>query len=355
MYELEAMLRPHLRALRPYQSARDDYHGQAEVWLDANENASGSIGLPQAYNRYPDPHARALRAAYAQYVGLPAESVYAGHGSDEVIDLLFRAYGEPFRDAVVAVGPTYGIYRVLAEAHGLLYREAHLRPGFQLEPMDVYQTIAIDTKMLLVCSPNNPTGNRFRTEDLRDILTHFRGLTILDEAYVEYSEEESLASLVAKFPRLIVLRTLSKAWGLAGLRVGFALAHPTVIRVLDLLKMPYHLNAPAQALALHALTSGPLEMAAHVASVRAERTRLAEALATCSVVEKVYPSDANFLLVKVAAPTGVYRHLAARGVIVRDRSRLPLCEGCLRITVGTPEENERLRAEIAAYDAHAAD
>ena len=339
--QLRALMRPNIRALAPYSTARDECAGKPDVFLDANENPYDT-----GWNRYPDPRQRTLKHKIASLKGVSPENIFLGNGSDEAIDLMYRVFCEPGRDQALIVSPSYGMYTVAAETNDVAARPVMLGEGYSLPVSAIAEATTPATRLLFICSPNNPTGNAFPLEELASVIRSFPGITVLDEAYADFSEKGSLLPRLAEFPRLVILQTLSKAYGLAGLRVGMAFAHPEIIRTLDQVKYPYNINQPAQKLALAALERPATR---YVQEILAERKALARFLAEMPYVQKVCPSDANFLLVKVDDPKDLYRFLLADGIIVRDRSRVKLCEGALRITVGTPAENRRLRQSLTAY------
>lgn len=340
MFNLENLIRPNIKALKPYSSARDEFSGTASVFLDANENSFGSP-LPKNYNRYPDPLQWALKEKIAQIKGVPAQHIFLGNGSDECIDLLYRAFCSPGTDNVIICPPTYGMYEVSAAINDVEIRKVSLTRDYQLDMDGIAGAIDEKTKLIYLCSPNNPTGNSLHREDIEVILNNFAGLLIIDEAYINFSRQQSFIRELTEYPNLVVMQTLSKAWGLAALRVGMAFSSLPVIEVLNKIKPPYNLNQASQELAMEAL--------ANVAQVNdwtkklvEERAKLSEDLIQVPGVTFIYPSDANFLLVKMESARKMYEALVDKGIIVRDRSKVTLCEGCLRITVGTPEENALL-------------
>lgn len=342
---LDALVRPNIRALAPYRCARQDHLDG--TLLDANENALGSV-LPTdgvAFNRYPDPFQRELRTALAQREGHSIDEIFVGVGSDEAIDLLLRVFCEPGTDRVLIPEPTYGMYRVAASIQNALVDRVLLTDDFQLDRAAISTAIRPATKLVFVCSPNNPTGNRLRTDDLLWLCRQAPGLVVVDEAYVEFSESASMGLHVPSIENLVVLRTLSKAWGLAGIRLGYAIAHPAVVRYLLNVKSPYNINVLTARAALEGLRAAD-KAAVMVRSIRHERERLRTALAASPLVVDVLPSDANFLAIRFHAPARVREALAAEGIIVRDRTLEPKLSGCLRITVGTPEENDAVLAVI---------
>ncbi len=343
MRQLEELVRPNIRSLSPYSTARDEYQGAIGIFLDANESP-----YPNPWNRYPDPHQRVLKERISALNGVPAENIFLGNGSDEAIDLVLRVFCIPGQDNAIAISPSYGMYGVAAATNDVAFRPVPLGPGFSL-PVDAIAAATDNhSKVLFLCSPNNPTGNAFLLEELARVIRAFPGIVVLDEAYVDFSAKGSMAAQLADFPNLVILQTFSKAWGLAGLRLGLAMADASIIRWMSQVKYPYNINASTQAMVLQALETpvGPL-----VKEILAQRAWLAAQLSTLPAIRKVYPSDANFLLVECTDADGLYAFLLQEGIIVRNRSRVPGCPGCLRLTVGLPEENERLRAAIARFNA----
>lgn len=333
----ELLIRPHLRNLAPYSSARDEFAGTARIYLDANENPYGVL------NRYPDPHQRRLKQKLATMHGLPADTVFIGNGSDEVIDLCYRLFCIPGRDRALTFSPSYGMYRVSAAIHDVELVESRLNASFQ-PAWDSLLPLVEDPafKLFFICSPNNPTGNTI--EGVERILTSFRGIVVVDEAYIEFSERPSLRGLVLSHRNLVVMQTFSKAWGLASARVGIAWADPVIIQWLDRIKPPYNVSGLNQQAALDALDRRE-ELMAQCGQIRKARTELAARLCACAVVRRVYPSDANFLLVEVSDANRIYDHLVAAGIIVRNRHSA--VSNTIRITVGTPEENDQLITELS--------
>lgn len=340
MFDLNALIRDNVKNLKPYQSARLEFSGAAELFLDANENSFGSV-VDGGFNRYPDPLQHELKQQIAAQKGVSSEQIFIGNGSDEAIDLLFRAFCRPGLDQVVTMPPTYGMYDVSAAVNDVAVVPISLTPEFAIDLPRVKAALQPPVKMLFICSPNNPTGNCFDAAVIVDILNHFNGIVILDEAYIDFAPNKSLLPRLAEFPNLVILQTFSKAWGMAGLRVGMAFANPVLIEVLNKIKPPYNVNSLTQQLVLKALeqVEAKNEM---VRQILTQREWLTDALQTLNFVLKIYPTDANFILIKTTHPGEIYHHLTEHGIIVRDRSRVPLCEGCLRITVGTPEQNQRL-------------
>lgn len=326
-------IRPYIHNLTPYSTARDDFSGVARVYLDANENP-----FPSAVNRYPDPQQRALKARIAELKGLPSECIFLGNGSDEAIDLILRL-STSAETGVSIITPSYGMYKVSARNNNIAVRELRLNPDFSLNMEAISKASARGSSLLFICSPNNPTGNLYTLEEIEEVLRRFHGLLVVDEAYIDFAGTESALTLLPRYDRLIVLQTFSKAWGLAGIRLGLACASSEIIQAMNKLKLPYNLSTLCQQFALEQL-SEPERMQQQVQEIISERLRLSSALSALPIVEKVYPSFGNFLLFKVADPQSTFRFLQDRGVILRDRSRETLCEGCLRLSIGTREENE---------------
>lgn len=339
MKEIDALVRPNILALSPYSTARDDFKGKAEVYIDANESP-----FPSGWNRYPDPRQKALKARISALKGVPAESIFIGNGSDEAIDVLMRVFCTPGHDEVVSIAPSYGMYRVAADINDLPLTEVQLGEGFSLEPEKLLAACTERTKLLFLCSPNNPSGNAFAVSDLLRVAEAFLGITVVDEAYIDFSSQPSLLPQLAEHPRLVVLQTLSKARGMAALRLGLAFAAPRIVELMSRVKYPYNINEAAQRLALEVLEN-PIE--GQVATVLEERARLERELPRFPFVRKIWPSDANFLLVQVDDADATYDHLTRDGIIVRNRNRVKGCQGCLRITVGLPEENDKLLKSLS--------
>ena len=328
----------------PYSTARDDYKGgDISVWLDANESPYNN-----GVNRYPDPHQKALKGEIAQLKGVTPEQVFVGNGSDEAIDLCFRIFCEPGVDNVVAIAPTYGMYAVAAAINNVAVREVPLEAEtYALNVPAMLAAADAHTRLMWVCSPNNPTGNAFSLQQLEALANNFSGVLVVDEAYIDFSSQPSMLNVLSKHPNVVVLQTLSKAWGMAGLRLGLAFASPMIADIFARVKYPYNVNAPTQVEVAKRLHSEPHD--AHVAEVCNQRQWLATELAKMPCVLKVYHSDANFLLVKVTDADAIYDHLVANGIIVRNRNRVKGCEGCLRITVGTPAENVNVIDALKQY------
>lgn len=345
MEEIARLVRPHLLGLKPYSSARDEFSGTAEVYLDANENSLGGVG---SYPRYPDPHQQAIKARLADLKGLSPSQIFLGNGSDEPIDLLIRAFCQPGQEEILILPPTYGMYEVSATINQVALRKVNLLPDFQPDVEAILAASSLTTKILWLCSPNNPSGNLFQAESIERLLRHFPGLVVIDEAYADFSPAPSWLSRLAEFPRLVVLQTFSKAWGLAGLRCGMAFGHPYLIALLDKIKPPYNLSQPAQQLVLQALERES-DKKQQVAELIAQREHLAHTLQQTEGVLEVLPSDANFLLVRFRQAGELFAYLMERGVIVRDRQGVVHGHQALRITVGTAAENAQLLHHIAQF------
>jgi len=340
MFSINNILRENIKTLVPYSSARDEYQGEASVFLDANENAFGSP-LEQQFNRYPDPLQYAVKKRLSEIKGVPPRNIFLGNGSDEAIDILFRSFCNPGVDNVILVPPTYGMYQVSANINDVAVRNVPLTEDFQLNLEGIAEAIDKHTKLIFVCSPNNPTGNSMNRADVETLLANFNGLVVVDEAYINFSRQKTFIQELTEYANLVVLQTLSKAWGLAGLRVGMAFASEEIIEVMNKVKPPYNINEASQQLALQALAN--IEQVNNwIKETLIQRDNLVLQLKDFDFVLDIYPSDANFILVKTTDPKGIYNFLVEKGIIVRDRSKVDLCAGCLRITVGTPQENNTL-------------
>lgn len=346
-FSIDKLLRPHIANLTPYSSARDEYSGKEGVFLDANENPIGSITKAD-FNRYPDPYQSQLKDRIAGIKDVPAANIFLGNGSDEAIDLLFRAFCNPGKDNIIILPPTYGMYEVSAEINDVAIKRVNLSEDFQLRPDEILAQVDDFTKIIFVCSPNNPSGNEMKKEAILQILNGFGGLVVVDEAYIDFSPSPSFTALLGQYPNLLVMQTFSKAWGLASLRLGMAFASRDIIQVLNRIKPPYNISGLTQETVLAAL-DGVDKMKAMVCAILEERQKLREALEGLPLVLKVYPSDANFLLVKIQQARQIYNYLIGNKIIVRDRSKVVLCEDCLRITVGTPAENKILLDALKNY------
>jgi len=340
MFSINKILRKNIANLTPYSSARDEFHGEASVYLDANENAFGSP-LDQQYNRYPDPLQYKVKKRLSEIKGVPVRNIFLGNGSDEAIDILFRAFCNPGVDNVILVPPTYGMYEVSANINDIETKKVKLTEEYQLNMESIAEAIDEHTKLIFICSPNNPTGNSINRDDIETLLANFSGLVVVDEAYINFSRQKTFIQELTEYANLVILQTLSKAWGLAGLRIGMAFASEEIIEVMNKVKPPYNINEASQELALKALEN--VEMVNKwIREILAQRDKLVLSLKNFDFVVDIYPSDANFILVKTTEPKMIYNFLVDKGIIVRDRSKVDLCEGCLRITVGTPAENDIL-------------
>jgi len=346
-FKLDNLVRDNIKKMTAYSSARHEYTGNASVYLDANENSFGSP-LPDNFNRYPDPLQSQVKEKLSRIKGVPPQNIFLGNGSDEAIDLLYRIFCHPGRDNVMIFPPTYGMYEVCAEMNDVKVKKADLTKDYQLDMEAIENTIDPFTKLIFVCSPNNPTGNSIDRTDIETILNNFDGIVAIDEAYINFAKQKSFIAGLTEYPNLVVMQTLSKAWGLAGLRLGMAFASQPIIDLMNKVKYPYNINTATQMLALEALDN--IEWVnEHIATTVVEREKLKNELLNISGTEAVFPSDANFLLVRMKDARSIYGQLSDKGIIVRDRSKVTLCEDCLRITVGTPEENKQLIEELSKY------
>lgn len=335
MKKLEELVRPNIWALKPYSSARNEFHGEASVFLDANENP---WNLP--YNRYPDPLQRELKERISELKDIDPSLIFVGNGSDEPIDLIIRMFCEPAKDNIVSITPSYGMYEVAADINDVKCVKVPLDNGFRLNAEALLDAVDEHTKVIWLCSPNNPSGNSLEREEIYKVLKYFNGMVVVDEAYIDFASTPSLLNQLISFPNLIILQTLSKSWGAAAIRLGMAFASPPVIDILNKIKYPYNVNQLTQQQALN-LLSDVNTMREQLKLILDERNRLAKVLTEAPFSFKVYPSDANFLLVEVGDADGIYKKLVDRGIVVRNRNNVTLCRGCLRITIGTPEENDK--------------
>jgi histidinol-phosphate aminotransferase len=340
---IEELIRENIRNMHPYSSARHEYFGDAKIFLDANENP-----FPSEYHRYPHPLQLKLKESISRIKEVPVPNIFLGNGSDEAIDLLLRVFCEPGKDNAIICPPTYGMYEVCANVNAVRVNRVPLNEKFQLNTEAVLKACDAFTKLIFLCSPNNPTGNSLDRSDIETLLKNFRGIVVIDEAYIDYSRQHSYNSVLADYPNLVVLQTLSKAWGLAGLRLGMAFASPEIIGYLNKIKYPYNINTATQQLAIAALEAEQ-SIKTWTDQIVEQRKWLEEQLHTFQFVTNTYPSDANFLLVKFQHAQRVYEHLLTRSIVVRNRTNEPGCENCLRITVGTPEQNEKLINELKHY------
>ena len=346
-FDLNKILRPHILNLAPYSSARDEYTGHVGIFLDANENPYGSV-TAENYNRYPDPHQMDIKRKLAPLKQINVERIFLGNGSDEPIDLLVRATCIPGKDQVIIMPPTYGMYEVSASIHDVKIEKVSLTTDYQIDVEAVLNAITPETKIIWICSPNNPSGNIMQGKDIETILENFHGIVVVDEAYIDFTDSPSWLHRLDSFPNLVVLQTFSKSWGLAGLRIGMCFASKELVHILNKIKAPYNISQPSQKALLEGLDAAT-NMNEMVKEILKERTSLRTMLENLSLVNKVFPSDSNFLLVKFDDAKAIMDYLLQETIIVRDRSRVHLCEGCLRITVGTREENEALIACLVKY------
>lgn len=334
--DINSLVRRNVLGMKPYSSARDDFHGEAEIFLDANENP-----YPSPYNRYPDPSQWRVKEKLAALKGVAPSQIFLGNGSDEPIDLIIRAFCEPRQDSIMITEPTYGMYKVCAEVNAVNVQQVLLTPEFDLDLEAIPNTFDATTKVIFLCSPNNPSGNLLSRDKILEVLKRFYGLVVIDEAYIDFAKSHSFLRELKKYPNLVVLQTFSKAWGLAGLRLGMCFASEEIIGILNKIKYPYNVNIRTQELALDALENA-YRKDIWVDEILKEKETLAAELDSLTLVDRIFPSDANFFLVRVKDAQSVYQYLMDRGIIVRDRSKVNLCYNCLRITVGTPEENRKL-------------
>lgn len=344
MKSLQELTRPNIWSLKPYSCARDEFKGmKADVFLDANENP-----FPNGINRYPDPLQEELKHHIAPFKGVPAENIFLGNGSDEAIDLPYRIFCRPGVDNVVAIDPTYGMYEVCADVNDVEYRKVPLDQDYDFSPEALLAATDKNTKLIFICSPNNPTGNAFQREKIEKVLREFQGIVIVDEAYSDFSKQRPLRLDLDKFPNMIVLNTFSKAMGCAGIRLGMAFASTDIIALMNKVKYPYNVNILTQQRALEVLKELTVYQR-HLSQIIDERDTLMDAFSILPICKKVYPTDANFFLAKMADADGIYNYLVKQGIIVRNRNRVALCGNCLRITVGLKEENTALLAALRRY------
>jgi histidinol-phosphate aminotransferase len=348
-FDINNLIRENIKNLTPYSSARDEFKGEASIFIDANENSFGSP-LTKWYNRYPDPLQLKVKQKLSEVKGIPAVNTFLGNGSDECIDILIRAFCEPGIDNIIICPPTYGMYEVSANINNVQIKKVSLTPSYQLDISAIAAAVNENTKLIFVCSPNNPTGNSLDRKDIEILLNNYFGIVIIDEAYINFSRFSSFTQELNDYPNMVVLQTLSKAWGLAALRIGMAFASEQIVQVMNRIKPPYNIGQPSQELAMQALGNVE-EVNSMIKEIVKERKSLEENLPGTGVIKKVHVSDANFLLVEVIEPREMYNFLLEKGIVVRDRSRVELCEGCLRITVGTPRENTALLNAISEFKA----
>ena len=344
MFSLEQLVRPNIWSLAPYSSARDEYSGkEAHVFLDANENPYNA-----PYNRYPDPLQRDVKQVLSKVKGVPAENIFLGNGSDEAIDLPYRIFCEPGRDNVVAIAPTYGMYKVCADVNNVEYRTVMLDDDFQMHADQLLAACDGNTKIIWICSPNNPTGNSLNRDEIVKVIENFDGIVIVDEAYIDFAQQKSMRQELPTHPNLIIMQTMSKAWGSAAIRLGMAFASKDIIAIYNKVKYPYNVNLLTQQQALEALKD-PFEVDKWVKTILLERSRVMQAFLDLPICEQVFKTDANFFLARVTNAKEIYDYLVDKGIIVRNRHRVELCQNCLRITIGTRTENNELLAALRQY------
>lgn len=341
---LEKLVRPNIFRLTPYSCARDEFKGRnASVFLDANENPYNA-----SLNRYPDPLQEDLKSELAQVKGVPAEYMFLGNGSDEAIDLIYRIFCEPRKDNVVAISPTYGMYEVCAHINDVEYRPVLLDEGFQMNARKLLDATDSHTKVIWICSPNNPTGNCMQRQEVETVLKEFEGIVVVDEAYSDFNQARPFRSDLPLYPNLVVLNTMSKAWASAAIRLGMAFADPSIIALFNKVKYPYNVNILTQQQAREMIHNRP-KLQQWMSTILTERRHLMPAVAELPFCKQVYPTDANFFLIRVTDANRLYHYLVNHGIIVRNRSRVALCDNCLRITVGTPQENCELLSALRQY------
>ncbi|MBO5548149.1 MAG: histidinol-phosphate transaminase [Prevotella sp.] len=344
MKPLEQLVRPNIWSLAPYSSARDEYSGkEAHVFLDANENPYNA-----PYNRYPDPLQRDVKKLLERVKGVPAENIFLGNGSDEAIDLVYRIFCEPGVDNVVSITPTYGMYKVCADINNVEYRTILLDESFQMQAEELLAACDDHTKVIWLCSPNNPSGNSLNRDEILRTIEGFNGIVVVDEAYIDFAQQQSLRQELPTHPNLIILQTMSKAWGSAALRLGMAFASKEIINIYNKVKYPYNVNMLTQQQAMEMLKD-PFEVDKTVKILLQERTRLMQAFRELPICEQIFPTDANFFLARVTDAVKIYDYLVDKGIIVRNRTRIQLCNNCLRITIGTRTENNELISALRQY------
>ncbi len=346
-FNLNNLVRENIKSLKPYSSARHEFTGKASVFLDANENAFGSP-LEENFNRYPDPLQWQVKFQLARIKGVPAENIFIGNGSDEVIDLAYRIFCNPKKDNVIVCPPTYGMYQVSADINDVPVKKVPLTKEFQLDVDGILNAIDTNTKLLFICSPNNPTGNNMNRSDVETVLNNFKGIVIIDEAYINYSRQKTFIQELTEYPNLIVMQTLSKAWGLAALRMGIAFASMDIIDLFNKVKPPYNINEASQQLAVEGLQNTQ-QVNDWIKTVVHEKENIITGLSRLPFVKHIYPSDANFILVKVTDADAVYNFLAQSGIVIRNRTKEVMCENCVRITIGTEAENKLLIQTLNSY------
>lgn len=345
---IDDLVRENIKNLQPYSSARNEYTGEASVFLDANENAYGSP-LAESFNRYPDPLQWQLKQELSKIKGVPPQNIFIGNGSDEVIDIAFRIFCEPAKDNVIICPPTYGMYKVCAAINNVAAKEVLLTSDFQLNVEGILSAVDEHTKLLFICSPNNPTGNNFHRIDIETLLNNFPGIVIIDEAYINFSRQKPFIQELTEYENLVIMQTLSKAWGLAALRLGLGFTSEKIIGLFNKVKPPYNINLASQQLGLQALLKVD-EVNTNIRNIVQQRKEVQQQLEQFDFIKKIYPSDSNFILIKADNADKLYRYLLSYKIIVRNRSKEPLCENCIRITIGTETENITLINALKNYE-----
>ncbi len=349
MFKLDNIVRPNIKALTPYSSARDEFKGEADIFLDANENSLGSAIKTHSLNRYPDPLQVKVKAKIGKMKGVSSKNIFLGNGSDEAIDILIRAFCNPGKDNIIILPPTYGMYEVAARINDVGIKSVNLTRDFKLDVKGIEKAINENTKLIFVCSPNNPTGTIVDKKDIKKLLKSFDGIVVVDEAYIDFADSQSMLSSINKYPNLVILQTFSKAWGMAGLRVGMAFASAELINIMNKIKAPYNVGELAQGFILQALEK-KADVSRMVKLLKQERSKLEVALSKFSFVRTILPSQANFLLVKTSCADKLYNFLISNNVVVRNRSTQALCEGGLRFTIGAPIENKKLLSLLRTFE-----
>ncbi|WP_185849406.1 histidinol-phosphate transaminase [Blattabacterium cuenoti] len=351
-FNLNSIIRDNILNMDPYISARIEHHKEKNsIFLDANENSFGSpLSFLNSYNRYPDPLQKELKKKISEFKNVSSSQIFLGNGSDEIIDLVYRIFSRPEVDHAIIFPPTYGMYEVSGKIHGVDIIKIFLtKENYQLNLGDIEKVVNTNSKIIFICSPNNPTGNDLKREDIENIIKKFTGIVVLDEAYIDFSNQKSFSREIDQYPNLIILQTLSKSWGLAGLRIGIAIASEDIIQWMNKVKYPYNISLISQEIAIKALENRDLFFF-HLKNILSEREYMRESLNKIPIIQKIYPSSANFLLVKInSSSKNLYQYLMKKKIVVRDRSKIILCNNCLRITIGTHEENEYLIDQIQKY------
>ncbi|HXB13675.1 MAG TPA: histidinol-phosphate transaminase [Bacteroidia bacterium] len=349
MFKLDNIVRANIKALTPYSSARDEFKGEADIFLDANENSLGSAIKTHSLNRYPDPLQLKVKAKIGKMKGVNSKNIFLGNGSDEAIDILIRAFCNPGKDNIIILPPTYGMYEVAARINDVGIKSVNLTKDFKLDVKGIEKAINKNTKLIFVCSPNNPTGTIVDKKDIKKLLKSFDGIVVVDEAYIDFADSQTMLSNINKHPNLVILQTFSKAWGMAGLRVGMAFSSAELINIMNKIKAPYNVGELAQSFILQALEK-KADVSKMVKLLKQERSKLEVALSKFNFVRAIMPSQANFLLVKTSCADKLYNFLISNNVVVRNRSTQALCEGGLRFTIGTPVENKKLLSLLRTFE-----